>query len=216
MQVIESLEKIVGLSPFNTNYVFRRKHQKKKFPYAVHSFAQSLLVPYQNFNYFLLNAFMATISRSIACYLRDHLAAFHVEKVLIWKRIIHHKFLDNELEARVPTKLCGIQRVCFWEVVLRVISDVEAKDGKFGRSMYEIEYTLPCFHQVLFNSVSSVLFGWFVATQLVKFSNVREEPISVLWCPSFISSQSRTENERQYCEILSLSAKLQEDRHILT
>ena len=63
---------------------------------------------------------------------------------------------------------------------LRVISDVEAKDGKFGRSMYENEYTLPCFHQVLFISVSSVLFGGFVATQLVKFSNVREEPISVL------------------------------------
>ena len=32
MQVIESLEKIVGLSPFNTNYDFRRKHQKKYFP----------------------------------------------------------------------------------------------------------------------------------------------------------------------------------------
>ena len=43
-----------------------------------HSFAHSL--SHQNFNYFLLNAFMATTSRLIARYLGDNLAAFHVEK----------------------------------------------------------------------------------------------------------------------------------------
>ena len=72
-------------------------------------------MPHQNFNYFLLNAFMVTTSRLIARYLGDNLAAFHVEKEPVWKERIH-KYLDNELEAQVATK-CSIQCVCFWEVV---------------------------------------------------------------------------------------------------
>ena len=79
MQVIVSLVKIFKLRHL-TLIVFSAANILKYIPYAVHSFAHSLLVPHQNFNYFLLNAFMVTTSRLIARYLGDNLAAFHVEK----------------------------------------------------------------------------------------------------------------------------------------
>ena len=44
-------------------------------------------------------------------------------------------------------------------------------------------------------------FGGFVAAQLVNFETYAKNPFQCWGYPYFISSQSQTENKREYCEL---------------